>query len=62
MEMIKEDDDSFQSGQPSSPIVPSEEKKKEKVVDMKMSVRRRFWTVCCQIMDDSDDRNDVPII
>ena len=42
MEMIREDDDSVQSGQPSSPTTHSDEMRKEKVVDMKMSVRRRF--------------------
>lgn len=42
MEMIREDDDSVQSGQPSSPTTQPDEMRKEKVVDMKMSVRRRF--------------------
>ncbi|KAK8801850.1 hypothetical protein WA588_006134 [Blastocystis sp. NMH] len=42
MEMIREDDDSVQSGQPSSPTTHPDEMRKEKVVDMKMSVRRRF--------------------
>ena len=40
MEMIREDDDSVQSGQP--PTTHPDEMRKEKVVDMKMSVRRRF--------------------
>ena len=42
MEMIREDDDSVQSGQQSSPTTHPDEMRKEKVVDMKMSVRRRF--------------------
>ena len=42
MEMIQEDDDSVQSGQLASPTANPEDKKKEKAVNMKMSVRRRF--------------------
>ena len=54
MEMIREDDDSVQSGQPSSPTTHPDEMRKEKVVDMKMSVRRRFGIVYCESKEDKE--------